>query len=532
MVGLDSGLLNVSGETAVRHKVVLWLGLALLYSSGYFMPMLTGAGAYFLPSGDFFRLIVLPSGVGVLVITAACHLVDRYCQRLFSEFSRIILKSAFFAFLGMIGIKGAFYAAGYDWRQLIPTTADPLETMRYVKYLGFVIAAVLVWLNRRVLKRTERLLSSVGFAFGALALLRLGTLWAADNDLGLRFGIESSPHLRSSPVVATLPSEHAFPNRRVVWVIFDETDFNRTFTGQKYPALVLNNFLRLSRQGVFAVDANSPASATLYSVPALLTGIPVTGKGNSIDSLGHLSQQTAGGGWVNFGGENNVFASLAKVGRSSAILGFYHPYCKLFAVARCDSFSLADPADFDAALWANVPDFITERTRLARSDAITAGSLALLPGFLNLDQSLTFLHLNLPHLPAHYADSALHLKASRDPLEEYAHNLLLTDQVLGQIMEKLEKQGSGRETLLVVSTDHWLRTVWYAPTQRESSHPIPFIVWKVGDLQGAVIREPLSTIHTAAMVLDYLNGSISTQDDVVRWWSRQKTFPSFIAPRS
>jgi hypothetical protein len=262
-------------------------------------------------------------------------------------------------------------------------------------------------------------------------------------------------------------------------------------------------------------------------------GMPVGGNGVRIVNSGLLSLEGPDRQLVPFDEATSIFGALSAEGRGASVLGFYHPYCKLFRLQRCDSFTFPEPGGWDSALLANVPDFIASKIRSADNwDAITRDSLRLLPEYLMRDDSLTFVHLNVPHLPAFYADALNHETPSSNPLTEYSRNLMLADRILGDIIEDLSKQVSSHEILLVVSTDHWLRNGWYRPSVQDTSQPVPLIMWMVGETSGFVLNQPLSTVHTAAMILDYLHGNLRSQADIAKWWSTKPFYPSYIAPSS
>jgi len=283
---------------------------------------------------------------------------------------------------------------------------------------------------------------------------------------------------------------------------------------------------------LFATRANSPASATVYSIPALLTGIPIGGGGIRLDKFGNLLLQRTDLSWVPFTEATSIFGVLAASGRGASVLGFLHPYCRLFATERCESSPWPDEVGgWDAALWANVPGLLSAVLGHPNYwSAISERALQVLPEYLKRDDALTFVHLNLPHLPAAYADKVLHLPGSPDPLVEYSHNLRLADRTLGQIMETLQQQASRHDILLVVSTDHWLRNAFYQANVPEASRPVPLIMWRVGETDSIELSQPVSTVHTAALILSFLQGSVSTQADMAQWWAGQTTSPAFIAP--
>ena len=285
------------------------------------------------------------------------------------------------------------------------------------------------------------------------------------------------------------------------------------------------NFARLSQLAVTAKNANSPAGATIYSIPALLTGTSMTGTGVRFDNAATLSIERQNESPLRFDEATSIFGSVRAQGGKASILGFYHPYCRLFDVAHCDSFAWPRVGGWLAALEANLPDAVSSGDSW---DSITQKELKLLPEYLARDEDLTFIHLNFPHPPADYADRALHLPPSTDPSIEYSHNLLFTDRVLGDIMRNLQARQTRRETLLIVSTDHWLRNLWFHANEKERSRPITFFAWRVGETTAYEMAEPVSTVHTAAMILEYLRGGIDTQADIAGWWKNQTVIPSFI----
>jgi hypothetical protein len=514
------------------HSVI---GLPLLYASGYYLPRLEAGGIYLLPSDDLFHWVVLPSFVALLVggviLLGILGWAGRWCgSRLANTVAILAL-----AYLFLIALKGILYAADYDWRNLVPRGSDLARSSAEFKLAAFLIAWGSVWLARGHLNKFVRILSSLGYAFCILAAVRLFILW---NDAAATpppaETATSSTLRRPLPSIAIPGRASAAPHtlpRRVVWVIFDESDYARIYEPVAPSQPELPNFERLARAAVSATNANSPASATLYSIPALLTGVSIGGTGIRLSHLGSLSLVRPDKGEVRFGEATSIFGALDAAGRTASVLGFYHPYCKLFKLRRCTSPAYPAVGGLDAALWANIPEVVAARIQhFEQWQSITREALTLLPEYLARDDDLTFVHLNVPHLSALYADATLHLPTSSDPLVEYAHNLVLADRILGGIIKDLEKQASRHELLLVVSSDHWLRRMWFRPNESEVSRPIPFIAWKVGDTGGIVLSQPLSTVHTAAMIIDYLNGTIGSQTDIANWWVSQPVDESFIAP--
>ncbi len=515
-------------DRSKRLSAYSLVGLSLLYASAYFLPLVMPTGYYLLPSDDFLALVGWPSLVAVGVGIVLIYLLAMVVRRWVAPRAATVLAIAALCVFATIALKCIAYAAGSDWLDQIANHGSFFGSRRTLKALVAVIVVVLLWIARGALPKMTRAFASLGFAFLVLAAARLIIVFHAP-----AIGAHLPDAMRADsliPLPLTSTASSAQP-RRVVWVVFDETDFNRVFGAERDPELRLPNFDRLAKTSVFAARANSPASATLFSIPALLTGIPIAGAGIKIDTYATLSLQRAQGGLLPFGEATSVFGAVSAGGRGVSILGFLHPYCKLFVTQRCESAHWPRVGAWDDGLLSNIPDLIS--TKLGHPDsweAMTDRTLQLLPEFLVRDDALTFLHIDLPHLPSAYADRKLGLPPSADPLVSYTHNLLMTDQILGTIISTMEQQSAHHELLLVVSTDHWLRKSWYRPQDRESSSPVPLMMWRVGETQGIVVAEPVSTVHTASMIVSFLKGDISTQADVARWWANKPYFPSFIAP--
>lgn len=524
------GISMNTSTTYGRVGFSTFLGLALLFASPYFLERTSPIGLYLLPTANLFRLIVLPSLVALFVITIISYAAAGFVRKLGVRWLRLSCAVPYIALIALVGVKAVFLAAGHDWRDLLPSN-HVISILRGLRFAAFLAILVIVWITRGSLARWCRLLSSLGLALGLLAAFRIfSSMWSSQPDHNQP---PVTAHENRASVLSPLKNNRSLPrdarSKRVVWLIFDETDFNFAFSAENKGKPQLPNFSRLAETSVFATNANSPASATIYSIPSLLTGIPVSGIGVRSDSSTSLSIQTVKGNWVRVSDATTIFGAIRAGHGTSSVLGFYHPYCKLFQLESCDSFAWPSAGGWGAALQTNLPDSVSANTEW---DLITRETIRLLPEYIARDDELTFVHLNFPHPPADFADRLLNLTPSGDPLTEYSHNLMLADRILGETLSELQQHVSQHDTLLVVSTDHWLRNRWYRPGYPDESRRVPFIVWKVGDTSGHVVAQPVSTIHTAAMIMEYLNGNLESQEDIARWLSGQPYIPSYIAPPS
>jgi len=506
------------------------LGRSLIYGAPYFLPLLTSTQAYLLRPLNPLKVVVVPSLVTIVVVFSIIRVLSimqtKLEPRVATGFAVV-----FFSALSAIALKGIAEAGGYHWQETIPRGRDLLTTQRWFRDFVFLVTFAIVWSQRNALPRLVRLLSSLGFAFGVLAVVRLVVV-AVEHP--------AAPQTAAAAAISPLPGAwsedklsavDATRPRRAVWVIFDEFDYDEAFGRERATQLDMPNFNKLAHQGVYATQAISPASATLYSIPALLTGVPIAGRGIRIDRNGVLSLEGLDHRLTPLNEGTSVFGVLEGRGQAASVLGFLHPYCQIFQLGRCDQMASPEVGTVSEALLANFPDSVSNRLlHLDAWSGITRDLLKLLPAYVARDDALTFLHLNVPHLTAHYADDLAHVVPSSDPLVEYSRNLVLADQILGEIVKSVEAQTPRHELLLVVSSDHWLRNRWYQANRPEVSRPIPLIMWKVGETRGAVLSQPLSTVHTSEMILDYLQGRITDQAQIEEWWQHRQVYPSFIAP--
>lgn len=506
-------------------------GLALLYASAYFLPFLNPYSLYFVPS--FFSYIVIPSLVSVALLTplfllCSSSMVSAQCRRGLVYFGTIILT--------FIAAKSMFDAAGYPWSSLLshfitPSHAGATQDFRLGRVMLVAIAAgvalVFVHSIRHRMSELTKFLSALGYAFLFLAMYRC---------LAGDMVAQSADQIDAAAINRTPASSHTA--RRVVWVIFDEMDYALSFQTDAAAASHLPNFSRLASNAVSATDAYSPGRDTLYSIPALLTGTAISGV--AFDQRSNLDLLDQQGKSLPFIMKNSLFARLPQGPGSASVLGFYHPYCKIIpALQSCHSTYLGNAGRwFDSLTFFSEAVFSTLRHvdwalqyspdwLLFSFDPMyraTSDVLSRLDGTLRKqDSSLDFIHLNLPHLPNVYVQRLMRQPVGNE-MDAYRQNLAGADMVLGQIIRNLEANAKNQDTLLIVSSDHWLRT----HSKRPAS--VPFLAWRVGAHTGQVVHRPLSTVHSAELALDFLNGEITSQPEIADRLRRATLSPTWIAP--
>lgn len=394
--------------------------------------------------------------------------------------------------------------------------------------IGLVVAGLALVLHRqRWHASVGRLLASAGYAFFLLALFR----WA------------SFPTAPAPIAMASLPS-HAqtagAPGRRVVWLIFDELDQGELQDGRGHVRAELPHFSAMAREGVVAERAYPLAKDTSSSISAMLAEQAIDGV--SFTGPAHISLKH-GGRAERLSEHQSVFGRLPGGPQTASIAGFALPYCEIFpSVRNCHAYFAGNAGRrYDGILffsqslfalrhWVEgfvswVPESIW--SHFDYSYRASEGIIGYALDDIGKGQyALVYAHVNLPHLPGSYAQKAMGLPQVSAPLAVYRENLKAADAVLGLVMARIQASPNAHATLLIVSSDHWLRM--QSPLKAK---PIPMMMWGAGLTSGGKISHTLSTVHLGALVRDDLDHKLNTQAELVSWW-RDKPFHETWLPSS
>ncbi len=353
------------------------------------------------------------------------------------------------------------------------------------------------------------------------------------------------------PLAPLIQNTPASP--RVLWFIFDEMDQRQTFEG-RLPDVKLPVIDRLRDESLYANNAYPPGSWTIRSLPALFIGKRISkAEPLSSDELAITFCGTDRA--VRWSHEPNVFSGARAMGFNTAVIGGYHPYCRIINknVSSCfwqpwDPFesgpkpTLVGTMAEQFAIGLGVFD-PSHRLLSRRSEEIRA---EVLKGVLHevlyhagiytniLEESrkviadpnfgLIVVHWPIPHPPSIYDRSTQRLRDSQVNVTDtsYADNLVLVDRTLGLIRRDLEASGRWDSITLIVSSDHWLRkSLWRY--EGEVDHRIPFMLKLAGQKKGVTYEKPFNTVLTHDLVLAIMKGEITSTDGAVTWLDRNRT---------
>ena len=344
------------------------------------------------------------------------------------------------------------------------------------------------------------------------------------------------------------------PRPRIIWLLLDELSYQQLYE-QRYPGLALPAFDRLASQSVVFTQVQPVGNVTESAVPALMTGDPVERIRVSTDGR-ELSLINRGSDtWYPFDPHHTVFQQALDSGYSTAIAGWYNPYCRImsqvldrcFWTARMPVAVIMVPGESIASnmmqifhrLVTNTAFLLFHRTRstpgtrlekdlhvddfetlMRESDHILASP----------SSDFVFLHLPIPHPPGIYNRRS---RTFTNGNSSYIDNLALADDYLAHVRQLLEQQNAWDSSTIVVMGDHsWRNRLLWAPLptwtteDQAASHQLVFdnrpayIVKLPHQQQGRRVDTPFSALRTRALFDGLLRGELRDPDDLAAWASR------------
>ena len=372
--------------------------------------------------------------------------------------------------------------------------------------LGLILLAGGVYLAYRKLDISLSLWKGVlmvTFPFFVWTLLRLA--W-----MGIGGQIGNAPALNAENQVER-------PKGRVVWILFDELDYRLVF--EKRPdGIDLPAFDKLRRESFFATQAFPPAQGTILSLPSLLLGEYVKAyypTGPAHAELRYGSEPSL----VSFEDLPNVFSKAYDTGARTAVVGWFHPYCRLFSkwMGRCHTGSRIG-FSHKPQLLSNMVSMVgrlgTVRWERSRHIALHSETFEKAKAIVGNEQyDFVFLHLPIPHPPFIYDLKRKRISQwVRFHAKSYFGNVVLSDHVLGELRKEMEASGTWDRTTMIVSSDHRWRDS-HSFDDKEDPR-IPFFVKISGGTEGIEYHRPINTVKTDALVQAALRGTLSTYDRI------------------
>ena len=326
---------------------------------------------------------------------------------------------------------------------------------------------------------------------------------------------------------------------RVLWLLFDELDQRVTFEARPIN-VKMPEIERLRKEAVYATDAYPPAGSSMLSIPALITGrVVLRGQPERANELLITFGDTRHPvGWST---QPNIFGEARAFGMNSALIGWYHPYCRLIgsSLTTCSWYShpvfssKTDPGGNISRRMLNQVFRLVDRLPLVRRiglEKLFGGDREKQERELHLTHylsmlaqakeaatdpklNLIFVHWPIPHLPGIYNRG---IRAfSVDGNVGYLDNLELVDHTLGELRRAMEAAGMWEDTTILLTADHW----WLSSLEFDGKvdHRVPFILKLRGQNRETVYSEPFNSALAYELTLDVLRGNVSSVHSIVTW---------------
>ena len=344
---------------------------------------------------------------------------------------------------------------------------------------GLVIILLVVWAGVMLLlllrfnkwyRRVMRTGSAVAAALIVFAvcsfaqLIWVATWKPAPNQIDAAWAIAPQP-----------PRQHPL----LVWIVFDELSYDQVFE-HRARDLNLANFDALRAQSTLFTDAQPAGYHTVKIIPSLLTGKIVDGIRYNFHNQLWVHHESESG-WQPIDGAQTVFGDAEQAGWRTAAVGWYNPYCSIYADALQNCFwtnhdmfdgLMAQNASFADNVYTPLEQVVRELKSPSRADRhlcsfdvrhryqthIDLQQHAF--QLLHTDQAdFVFLHFAIPHSPNIWSRIDGDYTQTCD--SSYLDNLALTDGVLGRLVTTLKASPRWDQTTLIVQGDHsWRIDAW------------------------------------------------------------------------
>ena len=451
------------------------------------------------------RVELLALAVNILGATLIVWLGIGLWRRTRSRLLQVVLDMAFLFMLVL--------TSGFIRFQLLHWSVGGLRGLLHQPVLLLVllvIAAGTIW-KHHLAARVAAVIIAMTFPVALLTLAKITLLCL--NVTHLQECTYSPP----PPPFLSVPEGQP----RVLWIIFDETDFRLAFD-RRPASLRLPEFDRLRQEALYADDAYPPGDGTIISMPALITGRRLSWIGNDGCDLALTFADT--GATAEWSGLPSVFSQARDLGVNTALVGWFHPYSRVLgdSLNYCSwyaqpQFEPARSTTFGGAMQqqiASLVSFIHTRRlfiEVCQDSLNDALSLVANPAY-----GLILLHLPPPHDPWVYLPDKNEFTAwgIADPAG-YFNNLGLADHDLGDLRRKMETAGQWDKTWVILSADHsWRLSKSYDGVR---DYRVPFLIKSTGAGQSLTYSNRFNTVLTHDLILAILRGEVTNQPATATW---------------
>ena len=338
---------------------------------------------------------------------------------------------------------------------------------------------------------------------------------------------------------------------RVLWILLDELSYQQVYE-QRFPGLNLPAFDQLVSDSTVFTHVAPAGNATEAVIPSIMTGSPTDRVRSSSDGRVLTLHNPVTGTSEIFDPHQTIFQDALQNGYSTAVVGWYNPYCRALheVLDRCFwtnhmlvSGSIGDQQSITENLLAplerliaSVPSLFHPGSNTSPRELLEAQrhivDIQLLSSkademIADPTADFLFLHMPMPHPPGIYDRRRMTFSIEHP---SYIDNLALADHFIGHIRKQLEEKGQWDSSAIIIMGDHSWRTnlVWassdsWTPEDQAASHGGQF-----DDRPAYIVKMPyqqtparidfrFAAIHTRALLDGIITGRLKTPEDLASW---------------
>ena len=526
----------------LTHPITVAFGLANLYLLDLTGPLISTEHDLVYHLVGSASSVIIPIIIYVialsLLLTALLFLAER------PGALRVIIWSAFILALPSILLHTIANFSGAE-------VADWLTYSVFGICLFTLIAISIFW--KKCIPRFEKIQHTAAgilgfFAFTGL-LIFTQLLWSG----------WQARDLNPAPMLHKARLTSSPPHSRILWLLLDELSYQQLYE-RRFRGLELPAFDKLAAQSTVFTHVIPVGMYTRYIVPSLFTGIPSNAVDISARGLLVSLRNPSTGKWVSFRPNETVFQDAINAGYTTAIAGWYNPYCRIMPEVLDHCYWIyreSTPANLSPNrslavdlvrpfrnLWLDTkhlfgrgPGSPSDETRDIRQHSSDYRRLLAAGDAYLSDPSIDFLFLHLP-IPHPYGFYDRNKKVFSAKHTSYIDNLALADLYLKHIRQILEQHGQWDSSTVIIMGDHSWRTtqIWkdsmtWTDEDESASHggefdPRPAYIVKLPNQQTpARIEQPFAAISTRALLDALMQDHLQVPADLQSWVASQPGAP-------
>jgi len=508
----------------IKSKYYLIINLSLASIGIYFSYFYFGEKSFFYSIYNFsdilkygFLLCISIIFVYVVIHVLIQNLIKSKLPLIFEAliFSLIIYLTYHF----LIRFSDLSY---YEIYRNIFSDKNPITQIIFYFYPFFISLIFFFNINIEIKNKISKFLLIVLIIINSLSIYRIFQIYI-NNDYSLKNDYVT--YNKENRINSSF-------KKKVIFLVFDEFD-------QKYYEKYSDKLTNLKELELTSYSNNNfytPANYTRESIPAILTG-------NSIRKViiknKELSFINLDNNKVDLNFENSIFNDFTKRNLTSSIYaGYYIPYCRIFKVKNCydridfqnTSFGLKDAFNFflEVTFFEKILDKVLSLDK-EYLDPLSTNNLAEFmvnnsENFINTNTNLVYIHYSIPPLPIQGNNLILDI-ADSDNFTEYEKNLFLVDLTIKKIQSTLSLY---KDSLLIVTSDHWFRQSSFENYSNTKPYPVFFASKIIGDNNNISENDSKNSSSLKKLIIDYLDGNVNNNNDIALFFQNEKNHETYV----